>query len=331
MKTLKFGCPFCAQSLEVEKTRRGEAMNCPACNKAVVIPRKRPRAFAYFITGVIGMVIVAALAATVMIIYILNFPPGTGTSARPFTTDVDSLSPLDKLKYDAKRGDAASQCALGLKYFKGEGVACDTGKAVEWFEKAADSGFTQAQAALGLIYCRGEGVLKDIQKAEKWLKMAADNGHAPSQNNLGVLYETGDGVAKNSDKALEYYTAASVQGDQDARANLIRLNKATLNEALNGYDNGQYIPQLFFDAIHPVGKAKSMNVERISFDGNNNKIIILSLLWEGPIIINGYTHIQISMDDQGLNGFEILDTNGITKNDLKTAGEEFWKGLFGVN
>jgi hypothetical protein len=74
-----------------------------------------------------------------------------------------------------------------------------------------------------------------------------------------------------------------------------------------------------------------MNVERISFDGENNKIIILSLLWEGPITINGYTHIQISMDDQGPNGFEILDTNGITKNDLKTAGEEFWKGLFGVN
>jgi hypothetical protein len=330
MKTLNFECPFCAQSLEVEKSSRGEAMICPACNKAVAIPKKRHRAFTYFITAVVALVVIAAFAAAVMIIYILNFQPGAGSSARPFTTDVAALSPLDKLKYDAKHGNTDSQYALGVKYYTGEGVRQDTGEAIEWFEKAGNSGFIQAQAALGYIYCSGEGASKNGKKAARWLKLAADKGDASSQYYLGTLYEMGEGVAKDSDKALEYYDAARKQGDNNAQANWLRLTKTECSTKLNSCENGQFIPQLWFDAIHPVGKAKSFTVDRISEDGNN-LILVLTLLWDGPVITNGRTQIRISMDDQGLNGFEIIYTDGITKDDLKTAGTEFLKGFFGVN
>jgi DNA-directed RNA polymerase subunit RPC12/RpoP len=315
-KTLKFECPFCEQSLEVEKSQQGGAINCPSCGKTVQVPVKRPRAFAYFLTAVIGLVLLAVLAATVMIVYILKFQLADG--AHPFAPpDPAVLSPFDRLKYEAKQGSGDSQYEIGRKYFFGEGVRRDTGEAVEWLKKAADSGQTEAQAFLGVIYCRGEdGVSRSTKKAAKWLKLAADKGDADSQNLLGMLYETGNGLAEDPGKALDCYDAARRQGDASAKANYVRLRKTLAETFLNRTEDGSFIPQTLFDEIHFTGTARSITVDRLDFNEEGNEIFLLTLYWEGPITKNGYTTIRILLDDQGGRDFAVMDTNGITRDDL---------------
>jgi TPR repeat protein len=54
-------------------------------------------------------------------------------------------------------------------YRKCEGVPKDTGKAVEWFQKAAGQGDTGAQFVLGFMYWTGDGVIRNRKKAcELW-------------------------------------------------------------------------------------------------------------------------------------------------------------------
>lgn len=73
----------------------------------------------------------------------------------------------------AESGDAEAQCNLGYCYQKGNGVAKDPAKAVEWYQKAAAQGYVRAQVNLGVCYEDGEGVPKDLAKAVKWYQKAA--------------------------------------------------------------------------------------------------------------------------------------------------------------
>ena len=56
------------------------------------------------------------------------------------------------LKKAAAQGNANLQYSLGIAYYKGEGVAQDFEKAVEWFGEAAAQGDAKALCALGCAY-----------------------------------------------------------------------------------------------------------------------------------------------------------------------------------
>ena len=87
----------------------------------------------------------------------------------------------------AKKGNADAQFKLGVCYAKGDGVAQDQTKAVEWWHKAAAQGHAEAQYGLGLCYVDGIGVEKDQTKAVEWLRKAAAQGHAAAKENLERL------------------------------------------------------------------------------------------------------------------------------------------------
>ena len=65
------------------------------------------------------------------------------------------------MEKEALRGVAKAQFGLGLMYADGLGVTQNTGRAVEWLEKAANSDFSEAQTVLGRWYYAGQVVPQD--------------------------------------------------------------------------------------------------------------------------------------------------------------------------
>ncbi len=120
----------------------------------------------------------------------------------------------------AHDGHVYAQHAVGIMYKNGYGVKQDYKKAVEWYQKAALQGYADAQYNLGWMYNYGLGVRQDYGKAVEWYKKAAIQGHATAQNDLGLMYAIGQGVTQDYKKAVEWYEKAANQGDGRAQLNL---------------------------------------------------------------------------------------------------------------
>ena len=141
-------------------------------------------------------------------------PPNAAQKGTEAETPEKKLADLVKR---AERGDANAQSALGLMYYKGDGVPKDAAKAAEWFQKAAAQGHAKAQLNLGVIYVKGEGVPKDAAKAVDWWQKAAAQDNADAQINLGRIYGRGEGVPKDAAKAIEWFQKAAAQGNSHAQ------------------------------------------------------------------------------------------------------------------
>ena len=148
---------------------------------------------------------------------------GESVQSPPAVQEAVKLSPeqeLAALTKKAEAGDADAQFGTGARYDHGNGVPKDSGKAVEWYQKAAGQGHAKAQNNLGAMYKSGEGVPKDAGKAVEWFQKAAAQGIAGAQFNLGSSYADGSGVPKDAAKAAEWYQKAAVQGEPEAQAAL---------------------------------------------------------------------------------------------------------------
>jgi TPR repeat protein len=64
---------------------------------------------------------------------------------------------IEKVRFDADKGDAAAQSYLGGMYRSGDGVARDERLAVDWYRKAAASGNAAAMSSLGAAHKTGRG------------------------------------------------------------------------------------------------------------------------------------------------------------------------------
>jgi TPR repeat protein len=98
---------------------------------------------------------------------------------------------IKTLQSAAEKGDARSQCLLGMSFLMGKGVPKDYPKGVKWLQKAADQGVMQAQNMLGLMYRDGEGVPKDYIKAGEYFQKAAAQGDEIAQQHLEDLHTGG--------------------------------------------------------------------------------------------------------------------------------------------
>jgi len=82
------------------------------------------------------------------------------------------------------RADNSAQAKyhLSLMYDKGDGVAQDRAKSVEWLRRSAEQGLDVAQANLGIMYCDGYQVRQDMAEGLKWLRRAAEQGLEEAQS-----------------------------------------------------------------------------------------------------------------------------------------------------
>lgn len=86
-----------------------------------------------------------------------------------------------------KTTDSVQQFNLGVRHYKGIRTRQDYKKAKEFFEQAAQQGYTKAQFNLGTMCEKGQGVSQDYHKAKKYYKQAAEQGYRPATDALARL------------------------------------------------------------------------------------------------------------------------------------------------
>ena len=86
-------------------------------------------------------------------------------------------------------------------------------EAVSWFRKAAEQGLAASQAALGTRYFIGWGVPQSYAEAMNWSLKAAKQGNPSAQAILGTIYESGYGVPQNFILAYMWFTVSAHDPD----------------------------------------------------------------------------------------------------------------------
>lgn len=125
----------------------------------------------------------------------------------------------------AAEGDANAQYALGVAYFKGQGISRDLSESMKWFERAANSGNVQAMFNLGAAYWEGNGTRQSYAEAVEWWEKSAAAGQSAAQYNLGLAYYLGKGAEQDLDQALKWIRQAAENGHTGAQEVLRVIEK----------------------------------------------------------------------------------------------------------
>ncbi len=104
---------------------------------------------------------------------------------------------------------------IGKRYFMGDSVEVDKGKAFELFMKSASSGDPCAQFILGKCHEEDYGTEVKKQTAFKWYKKAAEQGLAEAQESLGWCYTYGIGTKIDEDAARKWHEQAASKKDSN--------------------------------------------------------------------------------------------------------------------
>lgn len=147
-----------------------------------------------------------------------------------------AMSDFDKR---ANQRDPIAQFCLGFMYNNGKGVAKDTEKAKEWYQRAIWQNYAPALNNRGIMYVRwyeltvreqpglvrkqpefAEGL---ITEAVKFIQEAAAQGNPTAQYNLGLLMNHGYGEDSGTKTASEWIELAATQGYVPAQNKLAQL------------------------------------------------------------------------------------------------------------
>lgn len=139
-----------------------------------------------------------------------NAPQPTAVEQASLQSGAADAPPPPPAPEDARPGDADYQ--QGLKFYNGDGVTQNFGKAAQFFLKAGEAGHIGAQYNLGIMNYTGQTGGQDFTNAAKWFERAANNGHTQAQYNLGFLYYEGKGVEQNLKTAFDWINRAAEQG-----------------------------------------------------------------------------------------------------------------------
>ena len=86
------------------------------------------------------------------------------------------LFPLFVMAQGSIESPGENEFYKGELYFHGKyGTKVDYAKALKWYRKAAEKGYSDAFTQLGIMYENGKGVAKDLNEAEKWYKKALED------------------------------------------------------------------------------------------------------------------------------------------------------------
>jgi TPR repeat protein len=156
----------------------------------------------------------------------------------------------------ADKGSTSAMVELGVLYGTGSGVAKDEAAARKLFERAAAAGNprgvtnlaalggasassdparardllsksaetnAEAQYQLGLMLADGTGGPKDDVAARTMFEKAAAQNHPGALERMGAFAQEGRGGPKDAAAAKSYYQRAADLGNEDAKAELKRL------------------------------------------------------------------------------------------------------------
>lgn len=89
-----------------------------------------------------------------------------------FSSDYKRL--YKQLLRHAQNGDAVCQFSAGIANATGIITEKNPEKAVEWYRKSAEQGYSQAMEGLSQCYKEGFGVNQNLEESEKWHKMSVE-------------------------------------------------------------------------------------------------------------------------------------------------------------
>ena len=95
------------------------------------------------------------------------------------------------LEYAADRGDASAMHGLAVHLQYGHFGYFDLKKAVDYYQSAAELGFSGSQAKLGWLYHLGQGVPHNEALAIYWVTQSAEQGEFYAYGYLCQLYNSG--------------------------------------------------------------------------------------------------------------------------------------------
>lgn len=101
------------------------------------------------------------------------------------------------------------------------------GKAVDWFQKAAQQGIVKAMYNLAVMYYNGDGMPTDMKAAYTWFEQAANRNHVKAQYKCAEMLYNGD-VPKNREQARMWLQRVA---SQDANLELREKAKANLSRS----------------------------------------------------------------------------------------------------
>lgn len=136
----------------------------------------------------------------------------------------DHVKALEWFRRGAEKGYSEAQRKVGCFYELGQGgLEQDSAQAAEWFRKAAKKGNTIAMLNLGALYEEGRGVPQDYAKALQQYTKASRKGSADACYAIAVFYDIGLGVGRNGWSAMEYYIEAAKRGHKQAAENVLKM------------------------------------------------------------------------------------------------------------
>ena len=167
-----------------------------------VLPRDRDRACALFAQ------MLDQEQPTPFAAYYMGLARGRGHCG----FEADPAAGVELIAIAARRGIREAERDLGRAHESGWGTPLDLGKALEWFQRAADHGEPWAQWRIGMSYVDGERGPKDSVRAIEWFRRSAAAGNPEGMTSLAVMYATGDGVPKDLGKTFALYQQAIRHG-----------------------------------------------------------------------------------------------------------------------
>ena len=148
---------------------------------------------------------------------------------------------VERLKSRMEANDAEAIYNMGC-YYRDEtnGYPQDYTKALEFYHRAAELGYSESFLDIGYAYEYGEGVEVDTEKTVHYYEQAAMEGNVGARYNLGINEEEDAG---NMDRALKHYMIAVRDGYADSLKQIKRLytsghaTKEDYTKALQSYQS----------------------------------------------------------------------------------------------
>ena len=98
-------------------------------------------------------------------------------------------------------------------------------QAIQYYTKAADSGYALSQYNLGMIYLLGQGADRNDEQAVQLFQRAANQNLPVAQRQLGAMYEAGRGANQDLIEAYRWYSQAAANNDQEAAQSINALSQ----------------------------------------------------------------------------------------------------------
>ena len=129
----------------------------------------------------------------------------------PWSTSKEDT--LERYKGRVETGDAYAIYDQGCDYRDGtDGYPQDYEKALEFWHRAVELGYSPAYVSIGYAYEHGRGVEIDKKKSIYYYELAAMGGDVEARYNLGIMEEN----AGNMNIALRHYIIAVEGGYADS-------------------------------------------------------------------------------------------------------------------